>query len=300
MKNLTNEAYRFNMRCMSPMVIPFNFALLYMIQSGEYIFAPEFISSFKKLHMDEAAALWQMIHYPTKTTMHQLQCLIFDGRTYGYNVTLRYCDDKFRLPTSTFETRFTSSIQHYENNVNKAQNLVQYCRNNPRPEGSPQHLKDDFIPLNDNVDDDQFFTLDTDGDSQHDISEAIDHHCPPHLHEMLSIVAAVRTSIEDKKQNLLPSFSKRVSLQQENHSQQPSRSNLMSSIHQKQTPTRSNLMSFNRLSQTPTSSNLMNTTGSCSSSSSSSSSSPPANKLNLLQPFHENLDDSDSDSDGSY
>ena len=239
MKNLTNEAYRFNMRCMSPMVIPFNFALLYMIQSGEYIFAPEFISSFKKLHMDEAAALWQMIHYPTNTTMHQLQCLIFDGRTYGYNVTLRYCDDKFRLPTSTFQTKFSSSIQHYENNVNKAQNLVQHCRMNPRPETSPQHLEDDFVPLLDITEDNQFFTLDTDGDAN-ESSDYSDNQCPSHLHEMLSIVAAVRTSMEKSKQNLLPKFSNRSNLPHP-PSHTPSRTNLMRSSqsspleHQKNT-----------------------------------------------------------------
>ena len=87
MKNLFNECFRFDKRCMAPIIIPFHYCLLYMIQSGEYILSSDFVSSNRKLHSDEAAALCSMIHFPTNTTMYMVRVLIFDNRSYGPNTT---------------------------------------------------------------------------------------------------------------------------------------------------------------------------------------------------------------------
>ena len=241
MKNLTNEAYRFNMRCMSPMVIPFNYALLYMIQSGEYIFAPEFIASYKKLHMDEAAALWQMIHFPTSTTMHQLQVLIFDSRTFGPDIRLRYCDNRFCFPQSDVPSshRASSTTTLYEDSVNKAQDLIQLCRSKFRISSNPQHLQDDFINLPQMEVDDNLYTLDITGSLDEQLSHD-NNICPSHLHEMLSIVAKVRNSRDQNTQNLLlhhhshtfHATNENTTMEQEVHlstsSQRPTRMNLLS------------------------------------------------------------------------
>ena len=235
--------------------------------------------------MDEAAALWSMIHYPTLTTMDQLKCLIFDNRSYGYNVTLRYCDDKFRLPSKTLQTTFSSSLSHFENNVNKAQNLVQYCRSHPRPENSPQHLQDDFIPLPDNIDDDNFFTFDTTGNHQQHLENS-NNTCPSNLHEMLAIVTATRKSLEKQQQNLLPTFS--------SISHFPCRSSYT-------TPTRTNLMrNGTRSSQSQSSAGSQQEPCHRNLTSNTSSNQHDCrliNKFNLLQTSHTS---SDSDDDESY
>jgi hypothetical protein len=42
---------------MHPAVVPIQYAILYMIQSGSYILSPDFISSFKKIDLLEANTL---------------------------------------------------------------------------------------------------------------------------------------------------------------------------------------------------------------------------------------------------
>jgi hypothetical protein len=87
-KNLFNECYRFNMRCMHPAVVPIHFALLYMIQSGSYILSPDFVSTFKKMALNEASILWGMTFSPAKTTLADVMTLLFNPLSYGKKVFL--------------------------------------------------------------------------------------------------------------------------------------------------------------------------------------------------------------------
>jgi hypothetical protein len=86
LKNLFNEAYRFNMRTMHPAVVPIHFALLYMIQSGAYILCPDFISTNRKLDLTESLALWKMVHQPHGVCLRDIMQLVFDPRSYGIKV----------------------------------------------------------------------------------------------------------------------------------------------------------------------------------------------------------------------
>lgn len=85
-KNLFNEAYRFNCRCLLPAVVPVHYVVLYMVQSKDYIFAPDIVSYNKKLDFTETEILWQLCHFPSTATIGMILKLLFDPRSYGYKV----------------------------------------------------------------------------------------------------------------------------------------------------------------------------------------------------------------------
>jgi hypothetical protein len=87
LKNIFNEAYRFNMRCLHPAVVPIQYAVLYMLQSGSYILSPDFISTFKKMDLHEAQILWHMVFLPQESTLQGVLSLLFDARSYGLKVS---------------------------------------------------------------------------------------------------------------------------------------------------------------------------------------------------------------------
>jgi hypothetical protein len=86
-KNFFNECYKFNMRCMHPAVVPVQFVVLYMIQSGSYILSPDFVSTFKKIALNEAAILWDMTFKPAQTTLADVMTLLFHPLSYGKKVS---------------------------------------------------------------------------------------------------------------------------------------------------------------------------------------------------------------------
>jgi hypothetical protein len=97
MKNMFNECFRFSQRCLSPAIVLIQYVLLYMIQSGNYIFSPDFISTFKKIDISEADVLWDMVYEPRKVTIGMILKLVFDSRSYGMKVKklLYICSSPF-------------------------------------------------------------------------------------------------------------------------------------------------------------------------------------------------------------
>ena len=89
-KNFFNECYKFNRRCMFPCVVPIEYCITYMIQSGNYILTPDFISCYRKFDHSEAEVLWDMIHHPLNATVDGLIKIIFDGRSYEKQRKKRY------------------------------------------------------------------------------------------------------------------------------------------------------------------------------------------------------------------
>lgn len=57
-----------------------------MLQSKLFILAPDFISSFKKVDVNEASTLWSIVFEPSKTTIEDVFTLVFDQRSYNKNV----------------------------------------------------------------------------------------------------------------------------------------------------------------------------------------------------------------------
>ena len=86
LRNFFNECYKFNMRCMHPATVPIHYAVLYMIQSGSYILSPDFISTFKKIALNEAAILWGMTHNPQNVILDDVMTLLFNPLSYGVKV----------------------------------------------------------------------------------------------------------------------------------------------------------------------------------------------------------------------
>lgn len=87
-KNFFNECFKFNMRCMHPAVVPIHFIVLYMIQSGSYILSPDFVSTFKKIDLNEANILWHMTFKPAETILNDVMTLLFNPLSYGKKVLI--------------------------------------------------------------------------------------------------------------------------------------------------------------------------------------------------------------------
>lgn len=86
LKNFFNECYKYNLRCFHPIVVPIEYVLTYMMQSGNYILTPDFINcSYRKINLEEASTLWNIIHEPKDTTLDQILQIIFDPRYHDYN-----------------------------------------------------------------------------------------------------------------------------------------------------------------------------------------------------------------------
>jgi hypothetical protein len=82
MKNFFSECFKFNKRSFSPLVVSIDFCLAYMIQSQQYCLTPDFISCYRKIDLNEANTLWDMLHQPENATVAKVRSIIFDPRTY--------------------------------------------------------------------------------------------------------------------------------------------------------------------------------------------------------------------------
>ena len=82
LKHFFNEAFRYNMRCLYPAIVPIAYCLMYMLQCGEYVLSPEFVSTFKKLNYSEAQTYWALLHKPQETSINDIFLLIFSGGGY--------------------------------------------------------------------------------------------------------------------------------------------------------------------------------------------------------------------------
>ena len=80
MRNIFNEAFKFSKRSFPGIVIPIHFIITYMLQSGTYILAPDFIAYFKKMNFDDATTLWNIVFNHEATTVKQVINLLFDAR----------------------------------------------------------------------------------------------------------------------------------------------------------------------------------------------------------------------------
>jgi hypothetical protein len=79
------------MRCLHPVVAPIHYVLLYMIQSGAYMFSSDFISVQRKTDFSEAKVLWELVHDPTSAVIEDVMKLIFDYRSFGRKVGFGKC-----------------------------------------------------------------------------------------------------------------------------------------------------------------------------------------------------------------
>lgn len=190
-KNLINECYRFNQRSMWPAVVPIPYCLLYMLQSGEYIFTPEFITFYKKLDLEETTVMWDMIHNPSKATIDMILKLIFNARSYSPR-SLDKCR-YFLIATSNLSSSmcssdYTAQTKHngsQQQGQSKANSIIETIRTaNVVNLSIQQDLVSDFVQLP------------SDDDSTNDSSvesniESLS--CPGHIDDMMTIVRKLRT-----------------------------------------------------------------------------------------------------------
>jgi len=85
-KNLFKEGHKFHTRVINPAKAPLVPTLTYMIQCGEYIAAPEFAMSNRKMDLEDSDRLWHISMFPDETTFTDVRKLFFDPRSYGYKV----------------------------------------------------------------------------------------------------------------------------------------------------------------------------------------------------------------------
>ena len=70
------------MRCMFPAVVPLHYCILYMLQGGEYVLSPDFVSTFRKVNYNESEAYWKLLHAPLETKIDDILLLVFNGTSY--------------------------------------------------------------------------------------------------------------------------------------------------------------------------------------------------------------------------
>ena len=88
MKNFFNESFKFICRCLLPCIVPIEYVILYMMQSGEYIISADMIQSYRKIDLEEANILLQIAVFPQQTTISMIRKLIFDPRSYSPKVII--------------------------------------------------------------------------------------------------------------------------------------------------------------------------------------------------------------------
>jgi hypothetical protein len=59
-----------------------------MIQCGGYILAPDFIMCNRKLDLEDAESLWNLVHNPNDAVLSDICKLLFDPRSYGTKVLI--------------------------------------------------------------------------------------------------------------------------------------------------------------------------------------------------------------------
>ena len=85
---MLNEAFKFHARACEPAKFPIVCVLTYMLQSGEYMPAPEFAMVNRKMDILDTQRLWDIIQFPERTTIEDAKLLLFDQRSYGPKVSL--------------------------------------------------------------------------------------------------------------------------------------------------------------------------------------------------------------------
>ena len=85
---LTIIIIRFSKHSLDPAIVPVSYCLLYMIQSGKYIFAPDFVGYNKKLDLGETEVLWDIVHFPESATIDTILKIVFDPRTHGLKFSI--------------------------------------------------------------------------------------------------------------------------------------------------------------------------------------------------------------------
>lgn len=91
LKNFFNECFRFNRRSFAPCVVPLDYALTYMLQSGNYILTPDFVTGHRKMDLMEAELMWKLIHDAANASVEEVRRIVFDPRSYDQRrVAVRY------------------------------------------------------------------------------------------------------------------------------------------------------------------------------------------------------------------
>eukprot|EP01031_Cornospumella_fuschlensis_P027563 gene27563-33289_t len=217
-KNLMQELFKFNRRCMMPIIVPVLFGVTYMIQSGNYILSPDFISSYRKIDLHEAEILWGMINKPKDTTVEGVRALLFDPRSYSPKINRRYFfggqdqaeyEEERRRPDvdltamaadySEEERRHHQPQQEAASSTDKekgrrclAQKLVDLCKEGKErltssslSSSRPAYFDEDFVAMRD----EEYEVEDSNNRYQVDNDSYV---CPDTLEEMLLIVRNAR------------------------------------------------------------------------------------------------------------
>jgi hypothetical protein len=172
------------------------------------------------MDLHEVSELWNIIHFPTSTTIDMVKSLLFHQRSYSPDTRTRYFNDSYNTVGLQQQSHSRSDIaDNFNKSVNRANQIIQFCRANPRPTRPPQHFDTDFVPLPHSLDDEYNVHDDDDVHDNYDDSSGSNHShdsvsrvCPPTLQEMLVIVADTRRRIENNKKKLLQRRRNRASV----------------------------------------------------------------------------------------
>lgn len=209
-RSLFVDCFRFNKRSFHPCVVPLDVCLGYMVQSGDYALAPEFVTSaFKKIDFGQAQCYWRMMHEPKNTTVEEVRSIMFDHRSYDKGFRKRYFETpvyQSRIPaassppskSSLVET--SSVVTPQSTHPSLVNRLVSQCRQGTaamaQQDKTPNYPIDDLVTFTESRTAGEVEILTEDGYmirmSNKDNEDEEDLCCPPTLVEMMNITKKIR------------------------------------------------------------------------------------------------------------
>lgn len=193
-RNIFNECFKFTMRSFYPVLPPIHYVLLYMIQSGGYMFSSDFITVQRKTDFAEAKILWDLVHDPRSATIEDVMNMIFNPRSYGPKESKRYymagvqrLDSDDLPPANTLAP--DEEADGGEVPMTRVNGLIAMARSSVRTRSEAADL-DEFEKLPSDTEQDQF-TIDRQP-SECEASTLQDMQCPDNLEDMLAISGEIR------------------------------------------------------------------------------------------------------------
>jgi hypothetical protein len=89
-KNMMNEIFKFIYRNLLPAIVPPDWVLTYMMQSGEYIFSSDIVMmNYHKMNYEEARILINIAFFPEMVDVSMIRRLVFNPASFTMSVSLQ-------------------------------------------------------------------------------------------------------------------------------------------------------------------------------------------------------------------
>ena len=122
-----------------------------MIQGGDYVLSPDFISTYRKIDYDDADIMWNIVLHPTETTIKQLLSLLFNCDTNVRKSSLRYFDPivnkHLHTTTSADDSQVEPTTSDSSSTLSRINASITSANLPPKPPSQPLDVIDSFVQI---------------------------------------------------------------------------------------------------------------------------------------------------------